>query len=277
VDEKFAMRPDLLARVIAEDRAAGRVPSYVCATVGTTSSTSVDPVERIAAAIADGGGRPWLHVDAAHAGAACVCPEFRWMLRGAQRADSLCFNPHKWLLTNFDCDCFWVRDRKAITSALSITPEYLRNKASESGDVIDYRDWQIPLGRRFRALKLWLVLRHYGAAGLRAHIREHVRLAELVEGWVRADARFALAAPRTLNLVCFRLSGEDPDSDARTRRLMEAVNASGRAYLTHTVLRDVSGRDRYTIRMAIGATGTREEHVREAWDAIREHAAAPGE
>jgi aromatic-L-amino-acid decarboxylase len=274
-DERFAMAPDLLARVLAEDREGGRTPFYVCATVGTTSTTSVDPVDRIAGVLKDGGGpRPWLHVDAAHAGAACVCPEFRWMLRGVEEADSMCFNPHKWLLTNFDCDCFWVRDRGAITSALSITPEYLRNRASESGEVIDFRDWQIPLGRRFRALKLWLVLRHYGAAGLRAHIREHVRLAGLLEGWVVADDRFELAAPRVLNLVCFRLAGPE---DGRTRRLMEAVNASGRAFLTHTVLRDADGRERYTIRMCVGSTATREEHVREAWEAICEHAAAAAE
>lgn len=186
------------------------------------------------------------------------------MLRGVERADSLCFNPHKWLLTNFDCDCFFTSDRRTLTGALSITPEYLRRDESESGGVIDYRDWHVPLGRRFRALKLWLVLRHYGLEGLRHHIREHVRLAALFESWVRADPRFEVAASRTLNLVCFRFRGDGPGADEKTRALLHAINDSGRAYLSHTVLRG-----RYVLRMAIGATATREEHVRAAWELIR--------
>ncbi len=272
-DELFAMRPDLLEQALREDLGAGRTPFFVCATVGTTSSTAVDPVEQIAGAIAAalGGGTgqrpmppvPWLHVDAAHAGCACVCPEFRWMLKGVERADSLCFNPHKWLLTNFDCDCFFTRDRRSLVSALSITPEYLRNAASEAGSVIDYRDWQVPLGRRFRALKLWLVIRHYGAAGLRAYIREHVRLAALLESWVREDPRFEIAAPRTVNLVCFRLKG-GAAAEGRNRALLEAINASGKAYLTHATLGG-----RYTLRMAIGSAATEERHVRETWELIR--------
>ncbi len=284
-DESFAMRPDLLEQALREDLEAGRTPFFVCATVGTTSSTAVDAVDRIAGAItaACGGGTsqrpvppatsslrhsvtpslPWLHVDAAHAGCACVCPEFRWMLRGIEHADSLCFNPHKWLLTNFDCDCFSTRDRRSLVSALSITPEYLRNAASEAGGVIDYRDWQVPLGRRFRALKLWLVIRHYGAAGLRAYIREHVRLAALLESWVREDPRFEIAAPRTVNLVCFRLRG-GAAADGRNRALLEAINASGKAYLTHTMLGG-----RYTLRMAIGSAATEERHVRGTWEVIR--------
>ncbi len=270
-DATHAMRPDALAAAIRADRAAGRRPFYVCATVGTTSSTAVDPLAAIAEAMretgmtADGG---WLHVDAAHAGAACICPEFRWMLDGVAAADSVCFNPHKWLLTNFDCDCFWTRDRRALTAALSITPEYLRNQASESGAVVDYRDWQVPLGRRFRALKLWLVVRHYGAEGLRAYVREHVRLAALFETWVRADERFEVVAPRTVNLVCFRLRGDDD----RTLALRDRLNASGRLFLTHTVL-PVDGAERVVLRLAIGSTPTAERHVRAAWDAIRDEAA----
>ncbi|MFM9995809.1 MAG: pyridoxal-dependent decarboxylase [Phycisphaerales bacterium] len=269
-DAEHAMRPDLLAAAMREDRAAGRTPFFVCATVGTTSSTAVDPVGSIAevmASLDDPSGpssvRPWLHIDAAHSGCACVCPEFRWMLSGVERADSVCFNPHKWLLTNFDCDCFFTRDRAALTGALSVTPEYLRNAASQSGEVIDYRDWQVPLGRRFRALKLWLVIRHYGVEGLRAHIREHVRLATLFESWVRADERFEVAARRTVNLVCFRLRGEGSRADGRNRALLEAINASGRAHLSHTTLAG-----RYVLRMAIGATATEERHVRAAWDLI---------
>jgi aromatic-L-amino-acid decarboxylase len=269
-DAAHAMDPDHLRQLLREDVAASRLPFYVCATVGTTSSTAIDPVDRIASVLAaegftDRGG--WLHVDAAHAGNACVCPEFRWMLRGVERADSICFNPHKWLLTNFDCDCFHTRDRRSLVDALSITPEYLRNAASEGGRVIDYRDWQIPLGRRFRAIKLWFVLRHYGAEGLRAHIREHVRIAAMLEDLIREDPRFELAAPRTINLVCFRLRG--PDADALNHRLLKAINGSGRAYLTHTTL-PLPGEPRAVIlRMAIGGTMTQERHVRQTWELIR--------
>lgn len=270
-DDALAMDPEALRAAIEEDRRAGRTPFYVCATVGTTSTTAVDPLPGIGAVLARTGftsSGGWLHVDAAHAGAACICPEFRWMLDGIEHVDSLCFNPHKWLLTNFDCDCFWTSDRRAIVNALSITPEYLRNEASESGRVQDLRDWQIPLGRRFRSLKLWFVMRHYGAAGLQAHVREGVRLATLFEQLVRQDDRFEIAAPRTLNLVCFRLTG----ADARTRALMEAVNASGEAFLTHTVV-PVDGHDRFVMRMAIGAVATREHHVRAAWSLIQRLAA----
>lgn len=264
-DSTYALRPDSLERAMREDQAAGRIPFFVCATVGTTASTAVDPVDGIAAAVASCGAPAWVHVDAALAGCACVCPEFRWMLKGAEHADSVCFNPHKWLLTNFDCDCFFVRDRAALVSALSVAPEYLRTQASQSGQVFDYRDWQIPLGRRFRALKLWFVIRHYGVEGLRAYIREHVRLAALLEDWIRSDPRFELAAPRTINLVCFRLRGAGPDADARNRTLLERINATGRAYLSHAVL---SGR--HVLRIAVGATQTQERHVRDTWDLVRE-------
>jgi aromatic-L-amino-acid decarboxylase len=276
VDGGYRMKTDALEREMQADLAAGRQPFFVCATVGTTSSGAVDSIARIASVIEASrvpatpprpfprGEGAWLHVDAAHAGAACVCPEFRWMLEGIEAADSIAFNPHKWLLTNFDCNCFWTQDRRAITDALSVTPEYLRNAASESGQVVDYRDWQVPLGRRFRALKLWFVIRHYGIEGLRAHIREHVRLAELFELWVREDDRFEVAAPRSLSLVCFRLRGDGADTDAKNRALMDRINGSGEAYLTHTVL---SGR--VVLRLAIGATLTREEHVRKVWKLIR--------
>jgi aromatic-L-amino-acid decarboxylase len=266
VDGSYRTRPEALEGAIRADLEAGRTPFFVCATVGTTSTTSVDPLDEIGGVLARAGlaGRTWLHVDAAHAGPAMLCEEFRWMFRGVEHADSVCMNPHKWMLTNFDCDLFWTSDREALVSALSITPEYLRNAASESGAVIDYRDWQIPLGRRFRALKLWFVLRHYGLEGLRAHLREHVRLAAMLERWVAADARFELAAPRTLNLVCFRLRGEGAGAEDANRRLMEALNASGRMYLTHTVLNG-----RTVLRVAIGASGTQERHVADAWGLIQ--------
>jgi aromatic-L-amino-acid decarboxylase len=319
-DAAYAMDPATLRDAIASDLAAGLRPFYICATVGTTSSTAIDPVR----AIGEIAHRHtiWLHVDAAHAGAAAICPEFRHLLDGVDLADSLCFNPHKWLLTNFDCDLFWTSDRASLERALSITPEYLRTTASPGGtgvppvtsggtgvppvsaapaepdpppsagtgatsvppfDPVDLRDWQVPLGRRFRALKLWFVLRRYGAANLRAHVREHVRLAALFESWVRADARFELLAPRTLNLVCFRLKGpsggDGPTTDMVNRNLLNRLNASGKIYLTHTVLpRRPHGPDgpppsAFTLRFCVGSAATREEHVRAAWELIRAAAA----
>ena len=275
-DGAYAMRADLLARAMEEDVAAGKTPLFVCATIGTTSSTAVDPVAEIGEVCKRFGA--WLHVDAAFAGAALVCPELRWMSRGVEHADSFVFNPHKWMLTSFDCSCFWTSDRAALVGALSIAPEYLRNAASQSGEVIDYRDWQIPLGRRFRALKLWMVIRHYGVEGLRAYIREHVRIAGLFEEWVQGDERFEVVTARTSALVCFRLrarAGEKPEAtDQRNMRLMGALNETGEMYLTHTVLPTVNsdgsaGTKRIVLRMAIGATQTTEHHVRAAWEKIR--------
>lgn len=261
VDEKFAMRPEELDRQIAKDKAAGLVPCFVCATVGTTSSNAIDPVPEIARICREHG--IWLHVDAAMSGTAALCPEFRHIHAGVEHADSYCFNPHKWMFTNFDCDVFYVADRKALIHTLSVLPEYLRNQATESGAVIDYRDWHIPLGRRFRALKLWFVLRHYGIEGLQHHIREHVALAQEFAGWVRADERFELAAPAPLNLVCFRLKA----GDQATQSLMERLNRSGDLYLTHTKLND-----RFTLRMSIGGTNTKRRHVEKAWKRIQEKA-----
>ena len=194
----------------ATDRAgpSGRPDSVLClATVGTTSSNAMDPVPEIGRICRE--HKLWLHVDAAMSGTAALCPEFRHTHAGLEFADSYCFNPHKWMFTNFDCDCFYVADRKALVQTLSVVPEYLRNKASETGAVIDYRDWQIPLGRRFRALKLWFVIRHYGMEGLQYHIRQHVELAQQFARWVKSDDRFELAAPVPLNLVCFRHKGGD--------------------------------------------------------------------
>jgi len=260
-DEAFALRPDLLEERIRRDRDAGLLPFFVCATVGTTSSNGIDPVAQIGAICKREG--LWLHVDAAMSGTAALCPEYRFLHDGLEHADSYCFNPHKWMFTNFDCDCFWVVDRAALIRTLSILPDYLRNRATESGAVIDYRDWQVPLGRRFRALKLWFVIRHYGVAGLRHHVRRHVELAQRFRSWVEADERFEIAAPAPLNLVCFRHRGGD---DAN-RELLDRLNRSGELYLTHTVLDG-----RYTLRLCVGQTRTEEEHVVNAWRRIREEA-----
>jgi aromatic-L-amino-acid decarboxylase len=261
VDEGYRMRPEALAAAMAADRAAGLTPVFVCATVGTTSSLAVDPVAEIGPLCKDFGA--WLHVDAAMAGTAALCPEHRWIHEGLEHADSYCFNPHKWMFTAFDCDAFWVRDRAALVRSLSVLPEYLRNTATESGKVIDYRDWQVPLGRRFRALKLWFVLRTYGLEGLRRRVRRHVELARDFASWVAADERFELVVPPSLNLVCFRLRGGDEENEA----LLGRLNASGALYLTHTRLGG-----RYTLRLSIGQTDTEERHVRAAWERIRAEA-----
>jgi len=257
----LAMDPAALRAAIEADLAAGIVPAAVVATIGTTSTTAVDPIPEIGAICRDHG--LWLHVDAAYAGAAAVCPELRWSHAGVEYADSYCFDPHKWLLTGFDCDAFWVADRAGLVEALTVLPEYLRNAATESGAVLDYRDWQVPLGRRFRALKLWFVLRWYGAEGLRAHIRSGVELAARFADRVRADDRFEVVAPHPFSLVCFRLRADDEANAELLRR----VNASGRVFLTHTRVHD-----RYTLRLAVGSPNTREEDVAEAWRLITEAA-----
>ena len=186
------------------------------------------------------------------------------MQNGVELADSYNFNPHKWMFTNFDCNCFWVADRKALIQTLSILPEYLRNHATESGAVIDYRDWHIQLGRRFRSLKLWFVIRHYGVEGLQHHIRRHVQLAQMFADWVRDDARFELAAPAPLNLVCFRHKG----GDAANQTIMDRLNRSGDLFLTHTKLKG-----KFTLRLCVGQTNTEARHVERAWLRIREEAA----
>jgi len=259
----FAMDPSWLERAITADRAAGLVPFFVGATVGATSTGAVDPVREIAAVVRRAAPGAWLHVDAAMSGTAAICPELRFIHDGLEETDSYSFNPHKWMFVNFDCDCFWVADRAALIRTLSVLPEYLRDAATDSGAVIDYRDWQVPLGRRFRALKLWFVIRHYGVEGLRSLIRGHVELARVFADWVAADDRFELAAPRVLNLVCFRVRG----SDALNQRVLDRLNASGRMYLTHTKLDG-----RLTLRMSIGQTTTQRRHVEAAWTLIRQTA-----
>jgi aromatic-L-amino-acid/L-tryptophan decarboxylase len=246
VDDEFRMRPDELD---VEGACA------VVATVGTTSTTSSDPL----AAIADRAGEVWLHVDAAYAGSAWVCPEFR--AAGIERADSLVVNPHKWMLTGMGCSCLWTPHVEEFRQAFSLTPEYLRT----SEDVVSLSEVSIPLGRPFRALRLWAVLRCFGRSGLQAMIREHVRLAELFEGWVRDEPGWELCAPRPFSVVCFRREGSDEENE----RLLAAANASGEIFISHTKLDD-----RYVLRMAIGNARTTEADVQRAWDVLRREAAA---
>ena len=259
VDDRLAMQPAALAEMIAEDRAAGRVPCTVVATVGTTSSNAIDPVEAIGEICSR--ENVWLHVDAAMSGTAALCPEFRYIHRGLDYADSYVFNPHKWMLTNFDCSCFYVKDRQMLIDTLSILPEYLRNAATESGAVIDYRDWHIQLGRRFRALKLWFVIRYYGVAGLQQHVRAHVALAQQLADWIRQDLFFDLSTEPPLNLVCFHhVAGDEV-----TQAVLEHLNASGKMYLTQTRIHG-----RYTIRCCIGQPRATLAHVEQAWQWIKE-------
>lgn len=257
VDETFALRPEALAEAMAQDVADGFTPFFVVATVGTTSSTAIDPIAQIAKIGAEHGA--WVHVDGAFAGSAAVAPELRFVNDGLDAVDSYSFNPHKWLLTNFDAAAFWIADTDSLTNAMAIVPEYLKNAATSSGAVIDYRDWQVPLGRRFRALKLWLVIRWYGAEGLRAFIRDHVALGQELAGWVDDHPSFERLAPAPLSLVCFA----HIDGDDRTRQIVDQINSAGTHYVTHTTLNG-----RYTLRVAIGSTMTDRSHVEALWSDI---------
>jgi aromatic-L-amino-acid decarboxylase len=261
VDETFAMKPELLKKQIAYDKAAGFVPFFACATIGTTSSNGVDPIRAIGEICK--AENIWLHIDGAMGGTAMLCPEFRHYMDGVELADSFCFNPHKWMFTNFDCDCFWVADRKHLINTFTILPEYLKNKATEEGAVFDYRDWHTQLGRRFRSLKLWFVIRHYGVEGLQFHIRKHVEIAHQFAQWVAGSENFELATQPPLNLVCFRFKGSDDQNMA----LMHAVNESGKAYFTHTKLNG-----QVVLRLSVGQTHTELRHVEQVWRMIKEAA-----
>jgi aromatic-L-amino-acid decarboxylase len=262
-DSAYAMIPEELERALTEDRARGVTPACVVATVGTTSSSAIDPLEPIGRICRR--FKVWLHVDAAYAGTAAILPEKRWIFDGAEYADSLVFNPHKWMLTNFDCSAYYVKDEGALIRTFEIHPEYL--KTGVDAVVKNYRDWGIQLGRRFRALKLWFVLRTYGAEGIQSMVREHIRLAQVFREWVEAHGAFEIMAPVPLSLVCFRLNDGRPEEelDRINRDLLDALNRSGRLLLTQTSLGG-----KYVIRMAIDSRTTEEKHVREAWELIRE-------
>jgi aromatic-L-amino-acid decarboxylase len=268
-DEHHAMQAEALDRMIAADLEAGVVPACVVATIGTTSSTAIDPLLPIAEICRRRG--VWLHVDAAYAGTAAIVPELRPLFDGIEQADSFVFNPHKWMLVNFDCSAYFVRDREALLRTFQVTPEYLRT--AQDSEVVNYRDWGIQLGRRFRALKLWFVIRSYGIEGLRALVRRHVALARELAGWVESTSDFELMAPAPLGLVCVRYHPagmpEGKALDDLNREVLARVNATGQVHLTHTQL---SGR--YVIRLVVGQRQTDRPHVEMAWRLIREAAAA---
>jgi aromatic-L-amino-acid decarboxylase len=261
-DAAFRLQPELLQAALETDLAAGYRPFFVCATVGTTSTTSIDPI----LPIADLAERYqlWLHVDGAYGGVAAMVPEMRHILAGAERADSLVVNPHKWLFTPIDCSAFYTRRPEVLKRAFSLVPEYLRSAETDAQVVKDYMDYGVQLGRRFRALKLWLVLRYFGCEGLVARLREHLRLAQQLAAWVDESPLFERLAPVPLSTVCFRAHPPDwPDEAALNQlneTLLHAVNATGQIFISHTKLNG-----RYTLRLAIGNIRSTEVHVAQAW------------
>ncbi len=268
VDEAFALRIDKLRSAIESDLASGVKPLCVVATIGSTGSTAIDPLPAIAELCEQ--HDIWLHVDAAYAGSAAVLPEMRWMFAGMEKVDSYVFNPHKWLFTNFDCTAYYVRDQEALIRTFEILPEYLKTR--EGGQVDNYRDWGIPLGRRFRALKLWFVLRSYGVEGIREKLRLHIALAQAFAATLTSTAEFEVMAPVPLNTVCFRWKPAGVDDIEKLNHLnaelLETLNQSGKAYLTHTKLNGA-----YVLRMVIGQTNVTAEHVEHVWELIRKIAA----
>lgn len=260
VNERFEMIPEALAEAIEEDLEAGHVPICVIPTIGTTSSSSIDPVDAIADVCEKHG--VWLHVDAAYAGSAAIVPEMQHYFKGWERADSIVTNPHKWLFTPFDLSVLYCRDFGDLKQAFSLVPEYL--KTSEEPTVKNGMDYGIQLGRRFRALKLWFVIRYFGREGLIDRIRDHCRLARLFASWVEASPNFELLAPVPFALVCFRArpSGVE-DLDSLNERIMNEINASGEAYLSHTKLNDV-----FTLRLSVGSIRVEERHLKKVWDIL---------
>jgi aromatic-L-amino-acid/L-tryptophan decarboxylase len=256
VDAEFRMRPDLLEAAILDDRRAGHKPFCICATVGTTSTASIDPVPEIAD-IAER-EKIWLHVDAAYGGSAAVVPEMRGVLAGSERADSVLLNPHKWLFTPIDISVLYTRRPDMLRRAFSLVPEYLRTDGNARA--LNYMDYGVQLGRRFRALKLWFVMRYFGREGIAAILREHMSAARELASWVEADARFEVAAPVRFALVCFRLNG----SEDINRELLERINSSGEAFLSHTVLNG-----KFTLRLSIGNVKTTRQDVARVWHVIQ--------
>lgn len=269
--DDFSISPGALEKAIENDIASGKKPACVVATLGTTSSMAMDPVDDIAGICSRYG--IWLHVDAAFAGTAAIDPGQRWLMKGTDRCDSFVFNPHKWMLTNFDCSAYFVRDPDILVRSLGIQPEYLKTSADSS--VRNYRDWGIQLGRRFRALKLWFVLRSYGVEGIRKMIRTHIELAAEFEQWLEKEEKFELLAPRNLSLVCFRYNPgagyTEQELSRINQEILERVNSSGRVFLTHTVLGG-----KYCIRLSVGQRTTKRKHLMQAWDLLREAAGLSG-
>ncbi|MEN8153688.1 MAG: pyridoxal-dependent decarboxylase [Acidobacteriota bacterium] len=267
VDENYAMDPEKLEKTIKNDINKGFTPLIVIAAFGTTGSTAVDPVKNIGEISEK--YNLWFHIDAAYAGTALILPENRWMIAGIESADTFVFNPHKWMFTNFDCSAYFVKDKDALLRTFSILPEYLKTK--EGDRVNNYRDWGIALGRRFRALKLWFVIRSFGVKGLQQKIREHIRWADNLKEKIENSDDFEIMAPVLFATVCFRYKpSEKNDTDELNKlneQLLEKLNSSGKLYLTHTKLNNI-----YTIRFVVGQTYQEEHHILNAWDLIKKTA-----
>ncbi len=260
-DKACTLIPEELEKMVLLDEKKGMIPCCAVATLGTTSSTAIDPLAPIGRICQQ--HRLWLHVDAAFAGAAAILPEKRWMLEGAEYIDSFVFNPHKWMFTNFDCSAYFVKNPEMLIRTFEIHPEYLKTGIDK--EVKNFRDWGIQLGRRFRALKLWFVIRYYGVEGLQKMIRDHIRLAEIFKEWVAKDENFEIMAPVDLSLICFRLNDgrEEKALDHLNKRLLDYLNASGKLFLTHTILKG-----KFVLRFAIGQRTTEEKHIQQAWKLI---------
>ncbi|NOX48134.1 MAG: aminotransferase class I/II-fold pyridoxal phosphate-dependent enzyme [Chlorobi bacterium] len=268
-DGQFRMDSPELEKAIQHDISMGKIPLCIVATLGTTGSTAIDPLKKIAEISSK--YNIWLHVDAAFAGTALILDEFKWMIEGIEKADSFVFNPHKWMFTNFDCSAYFIKDKQALINTFAINPEYLRTQTQ--GQVNDYRDWGIQLGRRFRALKLWFVIRSFGVHGLQEKIRGHISLAKWLEGEINKSTSFEMLTPRTLNLICFRykpLGVESLDElNTINERVLHEVNQTGKVFITHTKLNGA-----YSLRMVIGQTNVEKTHVEKAWKLVGEVASS---
>lgn len=269
VDEKFAMDAKALEKAIQQDIESGYHPLCIVSTIGTTSSTAIDPIAEIS--LIAQRHHCWHHIDASYAGSALMLPEFRWMSEGVEGADSFVFNPHKWMFTNFDCSCYFVKNKKALINTFSILPEYLKTPQDQL--VNNYRDWGIPLGRRFRALKLWFVIRTYGVSGMQQILREHIALGQWLKEEIERSDDFELLAPVPLNLVCFRYRPPNVDDESTLNKineeLLQRLNATGKILLTQTKLGQ-----KYTIRFVSGNNSTNEKEVRKGWTMVKEFAKA---
>jgi aromatic-L-amino-acid decarboxylase len=266
VRDDFSMDPEKLREVITTDKSKGFIPCCVVATLGTTGTTAVDPLRAIGEICLENDA--WLHVDAAMAGTALILPEFQWMLDGKEYIDSFVFNPHKWMFTNFDCTAYFIKDAGKLIRTFEILPEYLKTRTR--GKVNDYRDWGVPLGRRFRSLKLWSVIRTFGVDGLRAKVRDHINIAHTLSQWISKEDDFEILAPVVICVVCFRFvpAGYNVEQlNILNEKLNHRLNDSGKLYLSHTVLNG-----RYTLRMVTAQTNVTLSDVKKAWDLIKESA-----
>lgn len=267
VDDHLSIIPEKLEEAIQQDLENGFIPCAVVAAVGTTGTLAIDPVRAIGVICQK--YDLWLHIDAAYAGTALLLPEYHYMIEGIEQADSFVFNPHKWMFTNFDCTLYMVKDKKSLTKTFEILPEYL--KTSTRGQVNDYRDWGVPLGRRFRALKLWFVIRDFGIEGIQKRLREHIGYTRWLTSQIEDSSDFSITMPTQLNIVCFRFEPENKSPDMLNQvnaDLLAAINASGKAYLTHTKIRE-----KYTLRIVIGQTYVQQCHVENLWSLVQKIAA----